>query len=183
MPLVQASSGTVVRTAGQRRLICPPITRPGPRGGGKRPPSEPAGARASKTGTLRTNEKAGQAIASARRIVRLLDAFGQDPDAAAEFAATVPGSLRTIERPDFCRSREDIHQLAQHLIDHGREVTTIPHAVRGPVSTASAVDGRSGERTYLLKYVARHPVFIGVRRLPLQVTVRSQNADWIGAAS
>ncbi|MER6655356.1 hypothetical protein ABT248_33075 [Streptomyces sp. NPDC000971] len=49
--------------------------------------------------------------------------------------------------------------------------------------TASALDGRSGEHTYLLKYIARHPVFFGVRRPPLQVTVRSQNPDWTGAAS
>ncbi|MET8717491.1 hypothetical protein ACFRAA_13250 [[Kitasatospora] papulosa] len=76
-----------------------------------------------------------------------------------------------------------IHHLAQPFIDHGREVTTPPHAVWGQVLTASALDGRSGERTYLLKYIARHPVFFDVRRPPLQVTVRSQNPDWTGAAS
>lgn len=50
-----------------------------------------------------------------------------------------------------------IHHLAQPFIDHGREVTTPPHAVWGQVLTASALDGRSGERTYLLEYIARHP--------------------------
>lgn len=39
----------------------------------------------------KTSERAGQAIASARRIVRLREAFVQDPDAVAECAATVPG--------------------------------------------------------------------------------------------
>ncbi|MEV0604666.1 hypothetical protein AB0I82_35950 [Streptomyces sp. NPDC050315] len=177
--LVDSSGSTVVRKAGQWRLICPPLRRPGTRGAGKTVPGPAAGS-ASGTGKTKTSEQAGKAIASARRIVRLLEAFGQDPGAVAEFAATVPGGPDNIAWPEFCRGRADVHQLAQDLIDGTAD--PIPHAVWGPVSTADAVDGKAG-RSYVVKYVARHPVLVGGRRLPLQVTLRSTTADWIGAAT
>ncbi|MFF1716247.1 hypothetical protein [Streptomyces sp. NPDC058268] len=168
-----------VRKDGQWRLICPPLERLGTRGAGKGVPG-PVGGSASGTGKVKSCEESGQAIASARRIVRLLDAFEQDPDDVAEFAAAVPGVRRNIEWPEFCRGRADVHRLAQELID-GTVVPT-PHAVWGTVSTADAVDGKGG-RSYVVKYVARHPVLVDGRRLPLQVTLRSTNADWIGATT
>ncbi|MFC6063754.1 hypothetical protein [Streptomyces ochraceiscleroticus] len=127
--LVNSSGSTVVREAGQWRLFCPPLQRPGTRGAGKTVPGPPAAGRASGTGRTKTSEKAGQAIASARRIVRLLDAFGQDPEVVAEFAATVPGGPDNIAWPEFCRGRADVHQLAQDLIDGIAD--PIPHAVWG----------------------------------------------------
>ncbi|MGQ4465245.1 hypothetical protein ACN6LC_004645 [Streptomyces violaceoruber] len=178
--LVESSASTVVRKAGQWRLLCPPIERPGTRGAGKNVPGPRSGQSPSGGGQAKTSKEAGQAIASARRIVRLLEAFGQDPDAVAEFAATAPGGRRNIAWPEFCRGRADAHQLAQDLIDG--TTAPIPHAVWGPVSTAAAVDGKAG-RSYVVKYVARHPVLVGGRRLPLQVTLRSPNADWIGATT
>ncbi|MFJ9085797.1 hypothetical protein ACIRL3_25580 [Streptomyces sp. NPDC102384] len=48
--------------------------------------------------------------------------------------------------------------------------------------TASAVDGATGRRSYVIKYVASRPVEINGRRLQLQVTMRSSAADRIGAA-
>lgn len=178
--LVESSASTVVRTAGQWRLLCPPIERPGTRGASKTVPSSPSGRSPLGSGAARTSKEAGQAIASARRIVQLLEAFDQDPDAVAEFAATVPGGRRNIAWPEFCRGRADAHQLAQDLIDGAP--ARIPRAVWGPVSTAAAVDGKAG-RSYVVSYVARCPVLVGGRRLPLQVTLRSPNADWIGAAT
>ncbi|MFL4910652.1 hypothetical protein ACJ6WF_48085 [Streptomyces sp. MMS24-I2-30] len=178
--LVATPGSTVVRKDGQWRLICPPLERPGTRGAGKTVPGPPARGRASGAGKAKPSKEAGQAIASARRIVRLLEAFDQDPDTVAEFAATVPGGRRNIAWPEFCRGRADVHQLAQDLIDG--TAAPIPRAVWGPVSTADAVDGKTG-RSYVVKYVARHPVLVQGRRLPLHVTLRSKNADWIGAAS
>ncbi|WP_326674416.1 hypothetical protein [Streptomyces sp. NBC_01257] len=181
--LVDSSASTVVRKDGQWRLICPPLPRPGAHGASKKPSGRATGKRQPTASTAKvTSRQAGQAIASARRIVRLLEAFDQDPAAVAEFAATAPGGRRDIEWSQFCRGREDAHQVAQDLIDHGRIVTTIPHAVWGPVTTASAVDGKSG-RTYAVQYTAAHSVMIGGRRLPLRVIMRSKNADWIGASN
>jgi hypothetical protein len=178
--LVDASGSTVVHKGGQWRLICPPLKRAGTRGAGKRAPRPAAGGRASGAGPAKTSKEAGQAIASARRIVRLLEAFKQDPDVVAQFAATAPGGQRNIEWQEFCRGRADAHQLAQDLIDG--TATPIPHAVWGPVSSAAAVDGKP-DRSYKVQYVARHPVLIGNRRLPLHVTLRSTNSDWIGATT
>lgn len=143
--LVDSSSDTVVRKDGQWRLICPPLERPSTRGAGKGEPG-PAGGRASGTGKVKTSEESGQAIASARRIVRLLEAFEQDPDAAAEFAATVPGIRRNIQWPQFCRGRADVHQLAQDLIDG--TAAPIPHAVWGPVSPRTPSTARAAAATW-----------------------------------
>ncbi|MDX2930794.1 hypothetical protein PV411_40665, partial [Streptomyces sp. NRRL_B-16638] len=144
------------------------------------PSNHPTGRHNSQHPDPRTTRPEISNTHSARRIVRLLEAFGQDPDAVAAFAATAPGGRRNIAWPEFCRGRADAHQLAQDLIDG--TTAPIPHAVWGPVSTAAAVDGKAG-RSYLVKYVARHPVLVGGRRLPLQVTLRSPNADWIGATT
>ncbi|MFJ7201619.1 MULTISPECIES: hypothetical protein [unclassified Streptomyces] len=90
--LVDTSQGTVIRRDGQWRLKCPPLERPGTRGGTKgpsgpaRPPRGCGGG-----GTRPTSKLRGPAIASARRIVELLEDFGQDPEAVAEFAAVAPG--------------------------------------------------------------------------------------------
>ncbi|MGP3777106.1 hypothetical protein ACTWJ8_40360 (plasmid) [Streptomyces sp. SDT5-1] len=176
----QAPPGTVVRRGGQWRLICPPLGGPGSRPGGPLPPGPPSGARPTASGPRKTSDLKGPAIASARRIVRLLENFRNDPRASEQFAAVAPGGRRDIPWTEFCRGRADVHELAQALIDG--TAAPIPHAVWGPVSTASAVDGTAG-RTYVVKYVAREPVLIGDRRVPLQVTLRSTNADWIGAAS
>ncbi|MFD5728452.1 hypothetical protein ACFWMT_20485 [Streptomyces sp. NPDC058368] len=181
--LVEASGHTVVRTIGPWRLICPPLARSGTRDPGKKS-SGPAAARPRPGGgPARTSQLAGQAIASARRIVRLLDAFEQDPAAVAEFAATTPGGGRTIPWPQFCRGREDVHQLAQDLIDHGRSVSSIPRAVWGPAADAIAVDSKTGGRSYAVQYTAAHPVLVGGRSLPLLVVLRSRNPDWIGATT
>ncbi|MCX4451633.1 hypothetical protein [Streptomyces sp. NBC_01789] len=181
--LAEGSGRTVVRDDGQWRLICPPLPRPGTRDPGRKPPASAAGRPRPAGGPARTSQQAGQAIASARRIVRLLNAFGQDPAAVAEFAATVPGGRRNIAWPQFCRGRDDAHQLAQNLIDTGRSISEIPRAVWGPASNATAVDGRSGERSYTVQYTAAQPVLVGGRRMPLHVVMRSRNADWIGATT
>ncbi|MGQ4351389.1 hypothetical protein, partial [Streptomyces sp. SAS_275] len=101
--LVDQAPGTVVRKAGQWRLICPPLHHGGT-GGQKPVPGAPAlPGRTGRAGPRVTSKQAGAAIASARRIVRILDDFDQDPDVAAEFAAVAPNGRRDIPWSEFCR--------------------------------------------------------------------------------
>jgi hypothetical protein len=62
--LVESSASTVVRKAGQWRLLCPPLERPGTRGAGKNVPGPPSGKSPSGGGQAKTSKAAGQAIAS-----------------------------------------------------------------------------------------------------------------------
>lgn len=181
--LLDASGGTVVRLDGQWRLKCPPIERPATEGGAKKPPG-PArpGARGGGGGPRPTSKEAGQAIASARRIVRLLDDFENDPETVAEFAATAPNGQRNIPWHEFCYGRADAHQLAQALIDGKASAQDIPHAVWGPASTAKAVG--PNHDTYAVMYFARQPVtLVDGTSVKLRVTVRSNNPHWIGATT
>ncbi|MEU6278542.1 hypothetical protein ABZ871_40070 [Streptomyces populi] len=132
--LADQAPGTVVRKAGQWRLICPPLHHSGT-GGQKPVPGGPARpARTGGAGSRVTSRQAGAAIASARRIVRILDDFDQDPDIAAKFAAVAPNGRRDIPWSEFCRGRADVDQLAQALLDG--TAAPIAHAVWGPVHTA-----------------------------------------------
>ncbi|MFE2470269.1 hypothetical protein [Streptomyces mirabilis] len=181
--LIDASGGTVVRLEGQWRLKCPPIERPATGGGARKPPG-PArpGARGGGGAPRPTSKEAGQAIASAHRIVRLLDDFENDPETVAEFAATAPNGQRNIPWHEFCYGRADAHQLAQALIDGKASALAIPHAVWGPASTAGAV-GRNHD-TYVVMYFAHQPVTLDDgTRVKLRVTVRSNNPHWIGATT
>ncbi|MCQ8836434.1 hypothetical protein [Streptomyces malaysiensis] len=178
--LVGDSEGTVVRRAGQWRLICPPLDQFGTGGHAKRPPAGTVRpGRSGGSGPRATSKQAGQAIASARRIVQILQDFDQDPEVAEEFAAVAPNGQRNIPWTEFCRGRADADQLAQALLDGA--VDTIPHAVWGPVSTADAV-GRDRD-SYVVMYVARNPVHIEDRPVRLRVAVRCDRPDWIGATT
>ncbi|MFJ3594595.1 hypothetical protein ACIQUY_34965 [Streptomyces sp. NPDC090231] len=78
--LVDSSGSTVVRKDCQWRLICPPPRRPVRAAPGKKPSGRAPGERRPAAGTAKvTNRQAGRAIASARRIVRFLDAFRAGP--------------------------------------------------------------------------------------------------------
>lgn len=175
--LVDQAPGTVVRKAGQWRLICPPLHHGGT-GGQKPVPGGPARpARGGGAGPRVTSKQAGAAIASARRIVRIIDDFDQDPAVAAEFAAVAPNGRRDIPWSEFCRGRADADQLAQALLDG--TAAPIPHAVWGPVHAADAA-GRNHD-SYVVQYEASNRVHIDDKPVRLRVAVRSTQADWIGA--
>ncbi|MFF1717249.1 hypothetical protein [Streptomyces sp. NPDC058268] len=177
--LVDTSHGTVVRLSGQWRLICPAIGRLGSSGTTKQPASPARPGSAGGSGPRATSKKSGQAIASARRIVQILNDFDQDPEVAASFAATAPSGQRNITWSEFCRGRGDVDQLAQALIDG--TAPAIPHAVWGPASTVGAAGERSD--TYLVSYVAQRPVHIDGTAVRLRVALRSTTPDWIGATT
>ncbi|WP_424892295.1 hypothetical protein [Streptomyces sp. XH2] len=179
--LVAGSQGTVVRREGQWRLKCPPLGRSGPGGSAKRPaaPARPS-TNTRGTGPRPTSKRSGPAIASARRIVQLLQDFGDDPGAVAQFAAVAPNGQRDIPWDSFCYSRTSVHTLAQALIDG--TAPAIPFAVWGPASMADAVAGKSGE-SYVVQYAARHPVTVDGKRLQLRVALRSTDRDWIAAGT
>jgi len=178
--LVDGSVGTVVRRAGQWRLLCPPLDHLGSSGKGKGQPGGPARpGRTGGSGPRATSKQAGKAIASARRIVQILQDFDQAPEVAAEFAAVAPNGIRNIEWNDFCRGRADADQLAQALLDGTAEA--IPHAVWGPASTADAVG--ENHDSYVVMYVARNPVRIDGKPVKLKVAVRCHRPDWIGATT
>ncbi|MFF2101162.1 hypothetical protein [Streptomyces sp. NPDC058202] len=163
--IVDQAPGTVVRKAGQWRLICPPLHHGGT-GGQKPVPGGPARpGRAGGSGPRVTSKQAGAAIASARRIVRILDDFDQDPAVAAEFAAVAPTGRRDIPWSEFCRGRADADQLAQALLD--QTAAPIPHAVWGPVHAADAA-GRNHD-SYVVMYVASNPVHIDGKPVRLRV--------------
>ncbi|WP_203232767.1 hypothetical protein [Streptomyces sp. 769] len=176
--LVNSSQGTVVRREGQWRLKCPPLDRPGTRGNAKgggpqlRPPRATGGG-----GTPAVSKLRGPAIASARRIVQLLESFRHDPETVAEFAAVAPSGRRNIAWDEFCVGPATAHQLAQKLVDG--TAGQIPHAVWGPASTA----GPAGQRgdSYVVMYVARHPVLIEGRPVKVRVAMRCKAGEWIGA--
>ncbi|WP_162604027.1 hypothetical protein [Streptomyces sp. CS014] len=179
--LVEASQGTVVRRDGQWRLKCPPLEQPGKRGTAQGPsgparPTRQGGA----GGTRPVSKLRGPAIASARRIVELLEDFGQDPDAVAEFAAVAPGGQHSIAWDEFCFGRGRVDQLAQELING--TARQIPHAVWGPATTADAVAGKSGE-SYVVQYVARNPLTIDGRPVKLRVALRCHSPEWIAAGN
>ncbi|MFJ3953660.1 hypothetical protein ACIPXV_27065 [Streptomyces libani] len=93
--LVDASQGTIVRREGQWRLKCPLLARPSTRGGAKG--SDPQARRPRSTGgkgKTAVSKLRGPAIASAKRIVQLLDAFKHDPETVAQFAAVAPSGQR-----------------------------------------------------------------------------------------
>ncbi|MFB7484477.1 hypothetical protein ACFUEM_35610 [Streptomyces anulatus] len=179
--LVEASQGTVVRRDGQWRLKCPPLERPGKRGTAKGAPgpARPTG-QGGADGARPVSKLRGPAIASARRIVELLEDFGQDPDAVAEFAAVAPGGQHSIAWDEFCFGRSDVDQLAQALIDG--TARQIPHAVWGPATTADAVAGRSGE-SYVVQYVARNPLTVDGRHVKLRVSLRCHSPEWIAVGN
>ncbi|MFG2452830.1 DUF5959 family protein [Streptomyces sp. NPDC048512] len=178
-----------MRKAGQWRLICPPLHQggtggqkpvPGGTGGQKPVPGGPAlPGRARGAGPRVTSKQAGAAIASARRIVRILNDFDQDPDVAAEFAAIAPNGRRDIHWSEFCRGCADADQLAQALLDG--TAAPIPHAVWGPVHSAEAA-GRNHD-SYVVQHQATNPVHIDGKPVRLRVAVRSTQADWIGATT
>ncbi|MEU5902276.1 hypothetical protein [Streptomyces venezuelae] len=174
--LVQGSQGTVVRRSGQWRLLCPDVARSTSPG----TPSSPSTARPTRQsggGKRPTSRQAGPAIASARRIVQLLEDFRQEPDVLDAFRAVAPGGQHSIAWDEFCHDRAHAATLAQALADG--TARDIPHAVWGPATTASGVKG--SQLTYVVKYVAAQPVFIQGQRLRLQVALRSPNPGWIGA--
>ncbi|MGW7612183.1 hypothetical protein ACWGKW_34000 [Streptomyces sp. NPDC054766] len=177
--LVDQAPGTVVRKAGQWRLICPPLHHLGTSGQKPVPGGPARPTRAGGAGARVTSKQAGAAIASARRIVRILDDFDQDPDVAAEFAAVAPNGRRDIPWSEFCRGRADVDQLAQTLL--AGTAAPIPHAVWGPVHTADAA-GRNHD-TYVVMYESRNPVHIDGKPVPLRVAVRSTQPEWIGATT
>ncbi|MER5876126.1 hypothetical protein ABT119_09380 [Streptomyces sp. NPDC001910] len=175
--LVDQAPGTVVRKAGQWRLICPPLHHGGTGGHKPVPGGTARPARAGGSAPRVTSKQAGAAIASARRIVRILDDFDQDPDVAAEFAAVAPNGRRDIPWSEFCLGRANADQLAQALLDG--TAAPIPHAVWGPVHAADAA-GRNHD-SYVVMYHATNPVHIDGKPVRLRVAVRSTQADWIGA--
>ncbi|GAB7036015.1 hypothetical protein AB0G35_24060 [Streptomyces sp. NPDC021749] len=176
--LVNASQGTIVRREGQWRLKCPPLARPGTRGGAKGGNAPPRPARTTVGGGKTVVSKLrGPAIASAKRIVQLLESFKHDPETVAQFAAVAPSGRRNIPWDEFCLGPATAHQLAQKLVDG--TVGQIPHAVWGPASTA----GPAGQRgaSHVVMYAARHPVLIEGRRVKVNVAVRCKVGEWIGA--
>jgi hypothetical protein len=178
--LVDGSAGTVVRRAGQWRLICPTLDQLGAGSPANPPTGGPDGpGRTGGSGPRPTSKQAGQAIASARRIVQILQDFGQDPVVASEFAAVAPNGRRNIEWPEFCRGRADADQLAQALLDGTAD--SIPHAVWGPANDAGAAS--RNRDTYVVMYVARNPVRIEDKPVRLRVAVRCDRPDWIGATT
>ncbi|MGW1169108.1 hypothetical protein [Streptomyces sp. NPDC002550] len=180
--LVETSKSTVIRKLGQWRLICPPLQHTG---SGTRTPGAPGRARpATRGGSGKpvTSEKAGPAIASARRIVQLLNDFENDPEVVAEFAATAPNGRGDTPWEAFCYSRTTADQLAQALLKKNDAAHGIPHAVWGPASMVDAVAGKAGE-SYVVQYVARNPLDIDGRRVKLLVALRSTNPDWIGVGT
>ncbi|MFC9931706.1 hypothetical protein [Streptomyces sp. NPDC127190] len=180
--LVETSKSTVVRKLGQWRLLCPPLQHTG---AGTRAPGPPGRARPAAPGgggKPVTSEKSGPAIASARRIVQLLNDFENDPDVVAEFAATAPNGRGNIPWEAFCYSRTTADQLAQALLKKNDAAHGIPHAVWGPASMVDAVAGKAGE-SYVVQYVARNPVDIDGRRVKLIVALRSTNPEWIGVGT
>ncbi|RLU81983.1 hypothetical protein CTZ27_30945 [Streptomyces griseocarneus] len=179
--LLAGSQGTVVRSPGQWRLKCPPLGRSGPGGSAKRPPGPARPSTNTRgTGPRPTSKKAGPAIASARRIVQLLQDFDNEPDAVAQFAAIAPNGQQNIPWEAFCYSRTTVHSLAQALIDG--TAPAIPFAVWGPASIADAVAGKAGD-SYVVQYAARHPVTVDGKRLQLRVALRSTDRDWIAAGT
>ncbi|MDF3141813.1 MULTISPECIES: hypothetical protein [unclassified Streptomyces] len=178
--LVDSSQGTVVRRPGQWRLICPPLDQLGTGGSTKQPatPARPGRARGG-GGPRPTSKQTGQAIASARRIVQILNDFRQDPDVAAQFAAIAPNGQRNIPWSEFCHGRGDVDALAQALIDG--TAPPIPHAVWGPASTVGAA-GRNND-SYVVMYIARQPVHIDGTAVRLRVALRSTTPEWIGATT
>ncbi|MFF4531574.1 hypothetical protein ACFY1P_20175 [Streptomyces sp. NPDC001407] len=177
--IAAASKETVVRRDGQWRLKCPPLEGRGSAGSTRRPPGPARPPTASGGGGRRaTSDLAGPAIASARRIVQLLEDFEHDAEALAEFAATAPNGKRNIPWDRFCYGRAGVHTLAQALIDG--TASAIPHAVWGPASMADAVAGKTGE-TYVVQYAARHPVTIQGKQVQLRIALRSTDPDWIAA--
>ncbi|MEV7472013.1 hypothetical protein AB0O20_36905 [Streptomyces kronopolitis] len=168
--LADASQGTIVRREGQWRLKCPPLDRPGARGGAKggstppRPPRSTGGSGKPAVSSLR-----GPAIASAKRIVQLLNSFKNDPETVAQFAAVAPSGRRNIPWDEFCAGPATAHQLAQQLLDG--TAGQIPHAVWGPARTARPA-GERGDN-HVVMYSARHPVLIEDRPVKVNVAVDS----------
>jgi hypothetical protein len=178
--LMDSAPGTVVRRPGQWRLLCPPLDQLGTGGSTKKPATPARPGRTRGGGSPRpTSKQAGQAIASARRIVQILNDFHQDPDVAAHFAAIAPNGQRNIPWSEFCRGRGDVDQLAQALIDG--TAPPIPHAVWGPASTVGAA-GRNND-SYVVMYVAQQPVRIDGTPVRLRVALRSTTPEWIGATT
>lgn len=138
--LADVSQGTVVRREGQWRLVCPPLARPGTRGGANGGSTTPRPPRATGGDRPTLSRLRGPAIASAKRIVQLLTACKHDPETVAQFAAVAPSGRRNIAWDEFCVGPTTAHQLAQKLIDG--TAGQIPHAVWGPASTA----GSAGQR-------------------------------------
>ncbi|MFF0754590.1 hypothetical protein [Streptomyces sp. NPDC004267] len=87
-------------------------------------------------------ERAGDCLRL--RIVELLEDFGQDPDAVAEFAAVAAGGQRGIAWDEFCSGRSRVDQLAQALIDG--TARQILHAVWDPASMADTPCRGEGDR-------------------------------------
>ncbi|MDI3408363.1 hypothetical protein [Streptomyces cavernicola] len=176
--LASGSNGTVVREDGQWRLICPPIEIPG---ASDRPPI-PGPARPGRagggSGPRPTSRKAGPAIASARRIVQLLQDFRHDPEVVKKFRAVAPGGQHSIAWGEFCYGRTEAHDLARALLDGSAR--TIPYAVWGPVNKAYGVK-RDWRTTYVVTYTAAYPIIIDSKSIRVRVAVRSRNPDWIGA--
>ncbi|WP_411139595.1 hypothetical protein [Streptomyces sp. x-80] len=176
--LVDASRGTVVRQDGRWRLKCPPLERTGSRGDAKDggPPARPpqGGGR----GELPVSALRGPAIASAARIVRLLERFRHDPETVAEFAAVAPDGRQDLAWGEFCFGPADADRLAQSLIDG--TARQIPHAVHGPASNVGPV-GRQG--THRVHYLARNPVLVEGKQVKVHVTVRCKTSEWIGAGT
>lgn len=172
--LVDASAGTIVRRDGQWRLKCPPVDRPGTRGGAKGGSTPPRPPRSTGGGKTTVSMLRGPAIASARRIVQLLSSFKNDPETVAQFAAVAPSGRRNIPWDEFCVGPATAHQLAQKLLD-GTD-GQIPHAVWGPARTA-----RQRGDSHVVMYTARHPILIEGRRVKVKVAVRCKIGEWIGA--
>jgi hypothetical protein len=87
----------MVRRAGPWRLICPTLDHLGAGDHAKRPPAGTVRpGRTGWAGPRATSKQAGPAIASARRIVQILQDFDQDPEVAEEFAAVAPNGTRNI---------------------------------------------------------------------------------------
>lgn len=176
--LVDSSQGTIVRREGQWRLKCPPLARPGTRGGAKGGSTSPRPPRATGGGGKPTVSRLrGPAIASAKRIVQLLKSFKHDPETVAQFAAVAPSGRRNIPWDEFCVGPATAHQLAQKLVEG--TAGQIPHAVWGPARTAGPV-GQRGD-SHVVMYVARHPVLIEGRPVKVNVAVRCKSGEWIGA--
>ncbi|MEJ8653654.1 hypothetical protein WKI65_37820 [Streptomyces sp. MS1.AVA.3] len=176
--LVDSSRGTIVRREGQWRLKCPPLARPGTRGGAKGGSTSPRPPRATSGGGKPVVSKLrGPAIASAARIVQLLNSFKHDPETVAQFAAVAPSGRRNIPWDEFCVGPATAHQLAQKLVDG--TAGQIPHAVWGPASTAKSAGQRRD--SHVVTYAARHPVLIEGRPVKVNVAVRCKTGEWIGA--
>lgn len=178
--LVDSSRGTIVRREGQWRLKCPPLTRPGTRGGAKSGSTPPRSPRATSGGGKPVVSKLrGPAIASAARIVQLLNSFKHDPETVAQFAAVAPSGRRNIPWDEFCVGPATAHQLAQKLVDG--TAGQIPRAVWGPARTAKSTGQRRD--SHVVMYAARHPVLIEGRQVKVNVAVRCKTGEWIGAST